>query len=105
VCSSHYYPFFIDLWATHSWEASAALKKQLAAFNIYLEGCPGGWAEVYWVFHKCKFVENEGNILFYKNTKGLAASQPIIPRDIASDSGIELKKWSDEAKQGSFKGT
>ena len=42
--------------------------------NIYLEGRPGGWAEVYRVFRKCKFVENEGNILFYKNAKGLAAS-------------------------------
>ena len=68
------------------------MKKRLAAFNIYLEGRPGGWAEVYRVFHECKFVENEGNILFYKNAKGLAASRPIIPGDVASDSGIELEK-------------
>jgi omega-6 fatty acid desaturase / acyl-lipid omega-6 desaturase (Delta-12 desaturase) len=73
MCSPHCYPFFIDSQATYSWEASAALKKQLTTSNIYLEGHPGGWAEVYRVFHKCKFVENKGNILFYKNAKGLAA--------------------------------
>jgi len=44
------------------------------------------------VFCECKFVEDEGNILFYKNAKGLAASRPIIPGDVASDSGIELEK-------------
>jgi len=68
------------------------LKKRLAASNIYLEGRPGGWAEVYRVFRECKFVEDEGNILFYKNAKGHAASRPIIPGDVASDSGIELEK-------------
>jgi len=76
----------------NAWEASAALKKRLAASGIYLEGRPGGWAEVYRVFRECKFVEDEGNILFYKNDKGLAAARPLIPADAASDSGIELEK-------------
>ncbi|KAI0259825.1 fatty acid desaturase-domain-containing protein [Gloeopeniophorella convolvens] len=76
----------------HAWEASAALKKRLAASGIHLEGRPGGWAEVYRVFRECKFVEDEGNILFYKNARGLAASRPILPADAASDSGIELDK-------------
>ena len=77
---------------SHSWEASAALKKRLAASGINLEGRPCGWAEVYRVFRACKFVEEEGNILFYKNAQGLAASRPIIPGDAANDSGIELEK-------------
>lgn len=77
---------------TSSWEASAALKKRLAASGLFLEGRPGGWAEVYRVFRACKFVEDEGNIVFYKNANGLAASRPIIPGDAASDSGIELEK-------------
>ncbi|KAH9969485.1 fatty acid desaturase-domain-containing protein [Russula dissimulans] len=76
----------------NAWEASAVLKKRLAASGIYLEGRPGGWAEVYRVFRECKFVEDEGNILFYKNDKGLAAARPLIPADAASDSGIELEK-------------
>ena len=77
---------------TSSWEASAALKKRLAASGIFLEGRPGGWAEVYRVFRSCKFVEDDGNIVFYKNANGLAATRPIIPGDVASDSGIELEK-------------
>ena len=76
----------------HSWEASAALRKRLAAAGLNLQGRPGGWAEVYRVFRECKFVEDEGNILFYKNAKGLAASRPIISGDVASDSGVELEK-------------
>jgi omega-6 fatty acid desaturase (delta-12 desaturase) len=68
------------------------LKKRLAASGIKLEGRPGGWAEVYRVFRECKFVEDEGNILFYKNAKGLAASRPLLPGDAASDSGIEIEK-------------
>jgi len=76
----------------NAWEASAALKKRLAVAGINLEGRPGGWAEVYRVFRECKFVEDEGNILFYKNAKGLAASRPIISSDVASDSGVELEK-------------
>ena len=66
--------------------------KRLAASGIYLEGRPGGWAEVYRVFRECKFVEDEGNIVFFKNAHGLAASRPLISGDIASDSGIELEK-------------
>ncbi|KAI0304510.1 fatty acid desaturase-domain-containing protein [Multifurca ochricompacta] len=76
----------------NAWEASAALKKRLAASGIHLEGRPGGWAEVYRVIRECRFVEDEGNVLFYKNAKGLAASRPVIAGDSASDSGIELEK-------------
>ncbi|KAI0247144.1 fatty acid desaturase-domain-containing protein [Lactifluus subvellereus] len=76
----------------NAWEASAALKKRLATSGIKLEGRPGGWAEVYRVFRECKFVEDEGNILFYKNAMGLAASRPLFPGDAANDSGIEIEK-------------
>ena len=86
------YPDLIDSSAPYSWEASAALKKRLAASGIRLEGRPSGWAEVYRVFRECKFVEDEGNIVFYKNAQGLATSRPLIPGDVASDSGIELEK-------------
>ena len=75
-----------------SWEASVALKKRLAESGVFLEGRPGGWAEVYRVFRACKFVEDEGNILFYKDANGLAASRPIIFGDTAGDPGIELEK-------------
>jgi len=76
----------------HVKDAIVALNKRLTASGLFLEGRPAGWAEVYRVFRECKFVEDEGNIVFYKNAMGLASSRPIIPGDAASDSGIELEK-------------
>ena len=36
------------------------------------------------------FVEDEGDILFYKNSRGFAATRPVFMDTTASDSGIEL---------------
>ncbi|TBU31801.1 fatty acid desaturase-domain-containing protein [Dichomitus squalens] len=74
----------------HAWEATDALRKRLAQHGIQLEGRPGGWAEVYRVFKECKFVEDEGDIVFYKNAYGLAATKPVFNDNTASDSGIEI---------------
>ncbi|KAJ6631060.1 fatty acid desaturase-domain-containing protein [Mycena sp. CBHHK59/15] len=51
----------------HAWEATYALRKRLAAAGIHLVGRPGGWAEVYRVMRECRFVEDEGSVVFYKN--------------------------------------
>ena len=45
---------------------------------------------MYRVFKECRFVEDEGDILFFKNAKGLAASRPVVKDNTASDSGIEI---------------
>ena len=74
----------------HAWEASAALRRLLAKHGISLQGRPGGWAEVYRVFRECKFVEDEGDIVFYKNAYGLARSKPLFADHNASDSGVEI---------------
>ena len=74
----------------HAWEATDALRKRLGQHGIKLQGRPGSWAEVYRVFKECKFVEDEGDILFYKNSRGLAATRPVFMDTTASDSGIEL---------------
>ncbi|TFK73560.1 delta-12 fatty acid desaturase protein [Pluteus cervinus] len=76
----------------NAWEASAALKKRLAKAGIFLEGAPGGWREVYRVYKECKFVEDEGNVVFFKNAYGLAQLRPVFSETGASDSGIELDK-------------
>ncbi|KAG2153024.1 fatty acid desaturase-domain-containing protein [Suillus bovinus] len=76
----------------NAWEASDALRRRLEQAGIKLEGAPGGWGEVYRVFKECKFVEDEGNILFYKNASGLAATRPAFTDGSASDSGIEIDK-------------
>ncbi|KAG1743331.1 fatty acid desaturase-domain-containing protein [Suillus paluster] len=76
----------------NAWEASAALRKRLEQAGLKLEGAPGGWKEVYRVFKQCRFVEDEGNIVFYKNASGLAATRPAFTDGSASDSGIEVDK-------------
>ena len=72
------------------WEAAAALRSRLAQAGIQLQGRPGGWAEMYRVFKECKFVEDEGDIIFYKNSYGLAATRPVFTDHGASDSGVEV---------------
>ncbi|KAF8895452.1 fatty acid desaturase-domain-containing protein [Infundibulicybe gibba] len=76
----------------HAWEASAALKKRLAQSGIHLDGAPGGWAEVYRVFKECKFVEDEGDVVFFKNAFGLAKLKPVFNDSHGSDSGVEVDK-------------
>ncbi|KAF8895451.1 delta-12 fatty acid desaturase protein [Infundibulicybe gibba] len=73
----------------HAWEASAALKKRLAQAGIVLEGAPGGWAELYRVYKECRFVEDEGDIVFYKNAQGVAKARPVLT-DSTSDSGVDI---------------
>jgi omega-6 fatty acid desaturase (delta-12 desaturase) len=74
----------------NAWEATAALRQRLEQNGIVLEGRPGGWGEMYRVFKECRFVEDDGNILFYKNSRGLAASRPVLKDTAASDSGVEF---------------
>ncbi|THV05284.1 delta 12-fatty acid desaturase [Dendrothele bispora CBS 962.96] len=76
----------------HAWEASAALKKKLRAAGHRTQGNPGGWAEVYRVYKQCKFVEDEGDVVFFKNAHGLAQARPVFNSDSPSDSGIEIEK-------------
>jgi len=75
----------------NAWEASAALRKVLPA-GIRTDGAPGGWAEMYRVYKECKFVEDEGDVVFYKNAYGLAKMRPVFNDVTASDSGIEVDK-------------
>jgi len=70
----------------NAWEASDVLHKRLGHFGIKLDGGAGGWAQVYRVFKECKFVEDEGSVVFYKNAYGLATSRPVFSDRAASDS-------------------
>ncbi|KLO14847.1 delta-12 fatty acid desaturase [Schizopora paradoxa] len=74
----------------NAWEATDALRARLARAGIHLEGKPGGWLEMYRVYRQCKFVEDDGNILFFKNAQGLAVTRPIMPDGAISDSGVEI---------------
>lgn len=68
------------------------MKKFLSGRGIRLEGAPGGWAEVVRVFKECKFVEDDGDVVFFKNAHGLAQVKPVFADSTASDSGVELEK-------------
>jgi len=76
----------------NAWEAGDHLKRKLEAAGIRTEGAPAGWSEVYRVFKECKFVEDEGDVVFFKNARGLAKARPVYNTDSPSDSGIELEK-------------
>ena len=39
-----------------------------------------------------QFVEDEGDIVFYKNAHGLAAARPLVIDTNASDSGIDVQE-------------
>ncbi|KIK69594.1 hypothetical protein GYMLUDRAFT_212223 [Collybiopsis luxurians FD-317 M1] len=76
----------------HAWEASEHLKRKLQSVGMRTDGAAGGWAEVYRVFKECKFVEDEGDVVFFKDARGLAKARPVFNTDSPSDSGIELDK-------------
>ena len=56
-----------------------------------MDGGAGGWAEMIRVFRECKFVEDEGDVVFFKNAFGLAKMKPAMPASSDSDSGVEVK--------------
>ncbi|KIY65478.1 hypothetical protein CYLTODRAFT_492309 [Cylindrobasidium torrendii FP15055 ss-10] len=78
----------------NAWEASEALKKKLTDAGInHLDGNPVGWKEMYHVFKECRFIEDEGTVVFYKNGYGEAKIRPVFKEEeSASDSGVELDK-------------
>ena len=39
-----------------------------------------------------QFVEDDGDIVFYKNAYGLAAARPLVTDANASDSGIDVRE-------------
>jgi len=74
----------------HAWEATDALRKRLEAAGYSLQGPPGGWTEVMRVLGECRFVENEGDVVFYKNSYGKATCKAVYPEKGHSDSGVDV---------------
>ncbi|GAB1525616.1 hypothetical protein RhiTH_008779 [Rhizoctonia solani] len=79
----------------HAWEASRHLKARLARAGYSHEGRPGTWGEVYRVWKECRFIEDEGDVVFYKNARGLAARQAVFANEGMSDSGVDVKEQSE----------
>ncbi|CEL56888.1 omega-6 fatty acid desaturase (delta-12 desaturase) [Rhizoctonia solani AG-1 IB] len=79
----------------HAWEASRHLKARLARAGYSHEGRPGTWGEVYRVWKECRFIEDEGDVVFYKNARGFAARQAVFANEGMSDSGVDVKEQSE----------
>jgi len=75
----------------HAWDASDALRARLASAGYNFEGRPGTWGEVFRVWNACKFVEDEGEVVFYKDARGIAQRTAVFSDHAVSDSGIELQ--------------
>ena len=58
-----------------------------------MDGGYGTWGEVVRIIRECKFVEDEGDVVFYKNAKGFAKRVAVFKSPVsasASDSGIDV---------------
>jgi len=75
----------------HAWDAKAALDARLAQEGIYTQGNPGTWSEALRIIQECKFIEEEGEVRFYKNASGKAQRVPVLPSTGISDSGVDLQ--------------
>ncbi|KIM22795.1 hypothetical protein M408DRAFT_28437 [Serendipita vermifera MAFF 305830] len=73
----------------HAWEAADALRARLASSGIVLKGAPASLTEVYKTIRSCKFVEDEGDVVFYTNAYGKAACKAMYNEPV-SDSGINV---------------
>ncbi|KAF7297240.1 Oleoyl phosphatidylcholine desaturase [Mycena indigotica] len=80
----------------HAHEATHALRKVLAPTGLPVEGNPVSWAEMYRVYKECKFVEDEGDVVFYKNAHGVARMHHAFADAAAdSDSGVDVDSESE----------
>ncbi|KAG9006085.1 hypothetical protein FRB94_000990 [Tulasnella sp. JGI-2019a] len=73
VCSRipHYY----------LWDAKAEIDKLLAAKGIKTKGAPATWSEGLRIMKETKFIEDTGDIRFYKNAQGKAAMVAVFESD------------------------
>ncbi|KAI8460468.1 fatty acid desaturase-domain-containing protein [Phakopsora pachyrhizi] len=74
----------------NAWEATEALKAKLGEhYHQTDENC---WKSLYKSYSNCKFVEDEGDVVFYKNSKGRTARKVVMKckKENVSDSGIDV---------------
>ncbi|KAI0261108.1 delta-12 fatty acid desaturase protein [Gloeopeniophorella convolvens] len=66
----------------NAWEASDAICNLAAKHGMSLYGGPCSWAEMYRNWRACRFVEDEGEVIFYKDANGLARARPAKKEEI-----------------------
>jgi len=70
----------------HAWEASEALKRVLG--DYYMKSDENPFITLFKNFSTCRFVEDEGECIFYKDARGNASRKVVWDAPI-SDSGID----------------
>jgi len=74
----------------HAWAATEALKARLGP--CYMESKENMFKALWISYRECKFVEDKGDVLFFKNASGLAKAYPVFPdKGMISDSGVDVQ--------------
>jgi len=78
----------------NAWDATAALKAKLGPH--YLQTDENAWVSLWKSFNECRFVEDDGDVVFWKNAKGQAHRRLGSPgsKGSVSDSGVEINDVS-----------
>ncbi|KAI9626409.1 hypothetical protein H4Q26_017872 [Puccinia striiformis f. sp. tritici PST-130] len=78
----------------NAWDATAAIKEKLG--KHYHQTDENAWLSLWKVYNQCRFVEDEGDVVFWKNAKGQAARRLGSPgsKGSVSDSGVEINDVS-----------
>lgn len=72
----------------HAWDATEALKKFLGQ---HYQQTDENMFYSYWrSFRECVFIEDGGDVLFFKNSAGLAKMVPVEEGGNVSDSGVDM---------------
>ncbi|KAM0749815.1 delta-12-fatty acid desaturase [Meredithblackwellia eburnea MCA 4105] len=71
----------------HAWEATAALKEFLGEYYSYTD--ENMFVSLWKVFRTCRFVEDDDQVVFYKDAYGRAQRRVVYPQ-VASDSGVDV---------------
>lgn len=74
----------------HAWDATKAIKEKLGEY--YCQSDENCWKSLYKSYTQCRFVEDEGDVVFYKNAKGVAVRRAVMvdKKGHVSDSGVDV---------------
>ncbi|KAG0150931.1 hypothetical protein CROQUDRAFT_651783 [Cronartium quercuum f. sp. fusiforme G11] len=74
----------------NAWDATKALKEKLG--HHYMQTDENFWVSLWKSYRLCRFVEDEGDVVFYKDAKGRAVRR-VVERSLdgkLSDSGVDV---------------
>ncbi|KAG8873843.1 hypothetical protein FRB97_006412 [Tulasnella sp. 331] len=68
-----------------AWDAKAEIDKLLAKHGINCKGAPATWSEGLRIMKETKFIEDTGDVRFYKNAQGKASMVAVYNYDRATE--------------------